>query len=992
MKKYGIVCRQQRQKSDETFWSHEDESRRERMDEQALTGLRPTSDSSAQRRAMAYFEQMKQMEDGWQICGSALTQGLYEDDHVKFFCFQILEHFIKTRYRTVPSAQQTQLREMLLRWLQVQSMSGKSEKTFIRNKAAQLFSLVFVIDYPHNWLSFFSDLHQLLNYGSKAVDIYLRILMAIDTEVVDREILHTAEESQRNTMIKDAMRDHSVRELVDTWYQILTTYENTCPEVTCLCLDVVGAYVSWIDITLIANDKFMALLLQHLGVDVLQESACDCLLEIISKGMNPVDKTELVESLIKVLETAGVLPPKEDEDIDFLAKLAKLINGVGTNLLASWTKLVKSGDQENTQKTFQAANNKVPLMLRFLGDEDDDISAAVIEFTHDYVTSLKQIPNGSQIYKSQLQSIMYTIIKKFEYDESYNFEREGEDEVMFMEYRKQLKVVFDNIAQLDNQLVLATVHQVVMATLRQWESVKFTEVELAVRFLYNIGEAIPANQSNHFMGDSPKVTAMKEMMSMLVTSRVVGHSHFAVGLQVFETICRYDKFFNLEPQHIPEVIAAFLDERGLRNRHVNVRSRTSYLFCRFVKAVRSHLHLFVEEILKRLQEVMVITPPDNGHPALLSSDDKLFIFEAAGVLVVASQYPPEKKLILMKSLLAPVIAKFNTVLSKLCKEQDEEQQLVYAELVSQCISCASRTSKAFHTNQTMKQCGCEQCYLEALQVFLHALDTPYQRQIVHSAVRQYLHRMIVCLENTVLPYIPIAVEHLLKGCSAKDIQEFIPLINQIISKFKKLIVPFVQEVFMPVVTTIFTVLMQPVDSNDTQAAKEKQTLQRSYFQFLQALVINDVVEVISNQSPQDSHQVLMTVIEGAVNFPDPVSQKTCFAILRKLVEVWGGEDGPQGFREFIYKNIIPACFHAPLKSTFDLNDGQTFLALQEDSALLKTILAKQGAKAHSFLQHEYLPSLQILPELAQEFCQLLEQTEIKVFRNYFKAFLQRLKT
>ena len=32
-----------------------------------------------------------------------------------------------------------------------------------------------------------------------------------------------------------------------------------------------------------------------------------------------------------------------------------------------------------------------------------------------------------------------------------------------------------------------------------------------------------------------------------------------------------------------------------------------------------------------------------------------------------------------------------------------------------------------------------------------------------------------------------------------------------------------------------------------------------------------------------------------------------------------------GFREFTYDNILPACLVAPLKPSFDLNDGQCFL-------------------------------------------------------------------
>ena len=39
----------------------------------------------------------------------------------------------------------------------------------------------------------------------------------------------------------------------------------------------------------------------------------------------------------------------------------------------------------------------------------------------------------------------------------------------------------------------------------------------------------------------------------------------------------------------------------------------------------------------------------------------------------------------------------------------------------------------------------------------------------------------------------------------------------------------------------------------------------------------------------------------------------------------GGSNGDPGFRDFIYDSIVPACFLAPIKPTFDLNDAQTFL-------------------------------------------------------------------
>lgn len=62
-----------------------------------------------------------------------------------------------------------------------------------------------------------------------------------------------------------------------------------------------------------------------------------------------------------------------------------------------------------------------------------------------------------------------------------------------------------------------------------------------------------------------KTSTMQEMMQLLVTSGVSGHTHPAVSLQFFECVARYEKFFTCEPHFIPGILAAFLDTRGMRN-------------------------------------------------------------------------------------------------------------------------------------------------------------------------------------------------------------------------------------------------------------------------------------------------------------------------------------------------------------------------------------------------------------------------------------------
>ncbi|XP_053377142.1 exportin-T-like isoform X1 [Mercenaria mercenaria] len=959
------------------------------MDDEALQGLQSLASRIEQTRALQYFEQLKASSDGWKLTAQALTSGSYEgNDHVKFFCLQVIEYYLRTRYGEGNQEEHALVKNLIARLLQLQGQ--RQDKSFLRNKVSQIISLAFVIDYPVRWVRFFSDLLQSLSIGHLAVDMYLRILLQIDSEVVDREIVHTPQETDRNTRIKDAMRDHSVLQLAESWLQIMNEYSSTQPEIVCMCLDVVGKYISWIDIGLIANDKFVPVIIRFMSMPLLRESACDCIHEIISKGMDPVAKTKLVESFTDVLENVGVLNLSEDEDGDFLAKMAKLINCMGVQLISSWQKLLKV-DAQKAGETLVAVENKVSLLFRFLGDEDDDVSGAVATFTTDYISLLKQMDPITPKQRENIEALLYILIKKMKFDESYNFEHEGEDEAMFMEYRKQLKTIFTNLASLDSQLVLITVHNIVTHTLSQWKNMELKDIEVAITLLYTLAEALPSSQGQHFTGDVTKATALQEMMRLLITSRVSCQGHMIVMIHFFETVVRYEKFFQCEPQHVPDVLMAFMDERGFHHRSSQVRSRASYLFSRFVKGLKGQINNYIDDIFKRIGDLLVLNTPDNGYQHLLSNDDQLFVYETAGSLIVSSNFPPEKKSALMKQVLAPIAAKFALLMEKMIAEKDENKQLAYAQSINNAMALASRASKGFSSQQTMQNCGCEGVFVELLQIFIQAVTVPVHRQLIHVGVRQYMHRMVVCLEKEILPFVPVVLENLLKQPDARELHDFIPLMNQMIMKFKSAISPFLQEVFMPVVSTIFRVLTQPTDDLDQVAVADKRSLQKSYYQFISTIVSNDVLDVLKNQEVHNLHQVLITIVQGATEFPDPSSQKTCFNILKRLVAAWGGKDGLQGFPDFVYKSIIPACFMAPMKPEFDLKDAQTTLALNEAALCLKCVLEQRGDEMINYLQGDYLPTHRLSPDQAREFCDALK-SESKLFRNYFKTFFTKAKS
>lgn len=75
-------------------------------------------------------------------------------------------------------------------------------------------------------------------------------------------------------------------------------------------------------------------------------------------------------------------------------------------------------------------------------------------FSHFFWQLIKQSGHFTTVERAQMENMLFIIISKTKYDESYNFEQEGEDEAIFDDYRKRLKIVFDNLASLAPDLVL----------------------------------------------------------------------------------------------------------------------------------------------------------------------------------------------------------------------------------------------------------------------------------------------------------------------------------------------------------------------------------------------------------------------------------------------------------------------------------------------------------------------------------------------------------
>ena len=59
---------------------------------------------------------------------------------------------------------------------------------------------------------------------------------------------------------------------------------------------------------------------------------------------------------------------------------------------------------------------------------------------------------------------------------------------------------------------------------------------------------------------------------------------------------------------------------------------------------RGQINNYIDDIFKRIGDLLILNTPDNGYQHLLSNEDQLFVYETAGSLIVSSNFPPEVSL------------------------------------------------------------------------------------------------------------------------------------------------------------------------------------------------------------------------------------------------------------------------------------------------------------------------------------------------------------
>ncbi|GAV81717.1 Xpo1 domain-containing protein [Cephalotus follicularis] len=964
-----------------------------------------TVDSVLKSQAVTFIQQIKETPSISSICIEKLC--FCKLVQVQFWCLQTLHDVIRVKYSSMSLEEKGLIRKSLFSMVSFEFIDDNNavrileSPAFIRNKLAQVLVTLIYFEYPLIWSSVFVDFLPHLSKGAIVIDMFCRVLNALDDELISLDYPRTQEEIAVAARVKDAMRQQCVAQIVRGWYDILSVYRNSEPELCGSVLDSMRRFISWIDIGLIWNDAFIPLFFELILTDGLSEqlrgAATGCVLAVISKRMDPQAKLSLLQSL-HISQVFGLI--SEDMDSELVSRVAGLLIGYAGEVLECLKRL---HSEEAEGVSMDLLDEVLPSIFNAILNLEVDTTFIFVQFLSGYVGTMK---NFSPLREKQLLHVnqMLEVIRaQICYDPVYRnnlnmLDKVGvEEEDRMVEFRKDLFVLLRNVGRIAPEVTQTFIRNSLDRAVAFSLDRDVEEVEAALSLLYALGESMSDQAMRTGAG------LLSELVLKLLSTRFSCHSNRLVALVYLETVTRYMKFVQENTQCIPMVLAAFLDERGVHHTNIHVSRRASYLFTRVVKLLKAKLVPFTETILQvSLQDpVSRFTSIEYTSKELPGSEDGSHIFEAIGLLIGMEDVPREKQSEYLSSLLTPLCQQVEALLMNAKVPNTEEYDMEIAK-IQQIIMAINALSKGFSERLvTASRPAIGLMFKQTLDILLQILLVFPKIEPLRNKVTSFIHRMVDTLGASVFPYLPKALGQLLAESEPKELVGFLVLLNQLICKFNTLVRDILEEVFPSIAGRIFSII--PRDSfpsgpgTNTEEIRELQELQKTFYTFLHVITTHDLSLVfLSPKSRIYLDPMMQLLLYTSCNHKDILVRKSCVQIFVRLIKDWSarpyGVEKVPGFQSFIIETFATnCCLYSVLDKSFEFGDANTLILFGEIVVAQKVMYEKFGNDFLVHLVSKGFPSAHCPQDLAEQYCEKLQGCDIKALKQFYQSLIQNLR-
>ena len=506
------------------------------------------------------------------------------------------------------------------------------------------------------------------------------------------------------------------------------------------------------------------------------------------------------------------------------------------------------------------------------------------------------------------------------------------------------------------------------------------------------------------------------------TIGIANFPHPAILLQYMEICVRYCVFFETHQQFIPQVLENFV--RLVHHDHVRVRTRSWYLFHRWVKQLRTQVGNVAETIIQSISDLLPIKAevPSNDADDDMSSDEvdrsadavfngQLYLFEAIGNISSASGTPLDKQALYARSVMEPLFSDMEQHLAR--AKAGDAQAILQVHHIVMALGTLANGFSDWHPGSAANPKGNAPAkpvsdeFSRAAEAILIALNELNSNGEIRAACRSAFSRLLGVLGVAILPQLPQWIEGLLSQSSSKDeMAMFLRLLEQVVFGFKGEIYNVLNLLLTPLLQRVFGGLSEPINGTDDEI--QLQELRREYLAFLLVILNNDLGGVLVSETNQGFFDSLILSIIGLAkntshgNLP---ASRTGFGVLSKMAAQWGGPDvatiaaeptAPTGvpspvipgFDQFMIDQFHTACWEVLRDPNFKpAHDAQSKQVLNEIAGLEQIIYNKTG---DAFIQH--LQSVTLLPlgiDSNAFLRSLTTSTERKAFSTYLQNLLGR---
>jgi len=285
--------------------------------------LLATTENPRKQHATQVLDQLRTAADRWNVGLRLFVEAT--DDTARFFGLSLVRNWLQSESDSLhsPGADGSRgaIRGAMLHWVTSvldEQQQPQNVPVFLLNNAVSVLTLCVKRDFPVHWPTAFAELLQLgYKFGIPGIDLVTRVLVELEVEVVMFSEGRSKAEAAQNTLVKDTMRD---TEVVQEVVVFLCRSAQHCisadrADLCASCLRSLAELMAWVDTVLVVQQALPTVyqLWQQYSSNTstgssedtrvcLVRAACSrCLWELVKKGMDPVAK-------VLLLNTVGLVP------------------------------------------------------------------------------------------------------------------------------------------------------------------------------------------------------------------------------------------------------------------------------------------------------------------------------------------------------------------------------------------------------------------------------------------------------------------------------------------------------------------------------------------------------------------------------------------------------------------------------------------------------------------------------------------------------------